>query len=98
MKKLSKERLLYWVGSKINIINVKEGIVPSEEETQAYRQICQIIKLHFSEDWQQVKKDLGEFMKGKKPMPLRIGATFIDSDTEKVWKWDGKKWVEIEER
>ena len=47
MKELSKERLLYWVKTKINIVNIKEGIVPSEEETQAYRQICQIIGIHF---------------------------------------------------
>ncbi len=62
MKELSKERLLYWVETKINIINIKEGIVPSEEETQAYRQICQIIELHFDDDWQTVKKELGKFM------------------------------------
>jgi len=47
MKKLSKERLLYWVKTKISIINIKEGIIPSEEETQAYRQICNIIKSYF---------------------------------------------------
>jgi len=75
MKKLSKERLLYWVGRKISIINIKEGIVPSEEEVQAYRQICQIIKLHFSEDWQQVKKELGEFMKKQKP---EVTVEFIE--------------------
>ncbi|GAG55501.1 unnamed protein product [marine sediment metagenome] len=28
-----------------------------------YDKIVQIIKLHFSDDWQQVKKDLGKFMK-----------------------------------
>lgn len=47
MKKLSKERLLYWVGSKINIINIKEGIVPTDEETQAYRQLCNLINSYF---------------------------------------------------
>lgn len=67
MKKLSKERLLYWVGSKINIINIKEGIVPTDEETQAYRQICQIINFHFDDDWQIVKKELGKFMQKQKP-------------------------------
>ncbi len=80
MKELSKERLLYWVTTKINVINIKEGIVPPEEETQAYRQICQIIKLHFSEDWQQVKKDLGEFMKKQRP---KVTDEFVE------------KWVEI---
>ena len=47
MKKLSKERLLYWVKTKINIINIKEGVVPTEEETQAYRQICNLINAYF---------------------------------------------------
>lgn len=47
MKELSKDRLLYWVETKINIINIKESVIPTDEETQAYRQICQIIELHF---------------------------------------------------
>ena len=47
MKELSKERLLYWVKTKINIINIGEGIVPSKEETQAYRQICNLINSYF---------------------------------------------------
>ena len=37
MKELSKGRLLYWMKTKINIINIKEGVVPSEEEGQAKR-------------------------------------------------------------
>ena len=67
MKELSKERLLYWVKTKIGIVNVKEQIAPSEEEMQAYMQINQIIKLHFDDDWQTVKKELGKFMQKKKP-------------------------------
>lgn len=47
MKKLSKERLLYWVKTKISIINIKEGIVPTDEEVQAYRQICNLINSYF---------------------------------------------------
>ena len=66
MKELSKERLLYWVETRINTINIKEGVMPSEEETQAYRQICQIINLHFDDDWQTVKKELGKFMQKMK--------------------------------
>ena len=33
---------------------------------QAYGEIREIIKLHFDEDWQDVKKELGEFMKKQK--------------------------------
>lgn len=65
MKELSKKRLLYWVETKINIMNIKEGVIPTDEETQAYRQICQIIELHFvgKEKIKKIKSASGDIFK-----------------------------------
>ena len=70
MKELSKEKTLKHLAHmfkcyEYNFINV--DYKPPEEETQVYRQICQIIELHFDDDWQVVKKELGKFMQKQKP-------------------------------
>ncbi len=60
MSDLNKEELIRQVKAWAIKANPDEDY--TEKEWQALEQIEQIIKLHFSEDWQQVKKDLGKFM------------------------------------
>lgn len=31
----------------------------------------------------------------KIPSSIPSNATFVDSDTDKVYKWDGKKWIQV---
>jgi len=75
MSKLSKEVLLEqidtWVSSckheGIKIHGSCKKCICGEICKQATQQIKEIVKLHFSDDWQQVKKELGKFMQKQKP-------------------------------
>ena len=67
MSKLNKEELLNWLEQAHRYFTFE----PPGKDEQAFQQIKQIIKLHFSDDWQQVKKDLGKFMQEHKPRKER---------------------------
>lgn len=80
MSKLSKEELLYWLAL------ARWYHPPSDQKErkskQAYEQIKEIVKLHFSDDWQQVKKDLGKFMQGKK---LQVTEEWIEEKAVEIY-------------
>jgi len=69
MSKLNKEELLKiledWYRFTDNSGHYYHKSEMGKRCTQAYQQIEQIINLHFNDEWQQVKKDLGKFMKGQ---------------------------------
>jgi len=64
MKKLKKKELLWNLDHWAGMRKIPYDILT---EQQSAEQIREIVELHFSNDWQQVKKDLGKFMQRQKP-------------------------------
>ena len=72
MSELRKEELLRELKEMKEFVRAWEVLNPKKVswsgiKEQAYQQIREIVKLHFSDDWQTVKKELGKFMQKQKP-------------------------------
>jgi len=78
MKELGKSSLKTWLRYWAKY----KGKILEGKELQAYKQIWRLIELHFDDDWQDVKKELGKFMQKQKP---KVSKNDIIELSENIW-------------